>query len=89
MADETDDLRATIDDITADAERLKAIEERKRALGSDDPERIALSEEAEHIAADLPSKTRTQRELVVEQAEDAAAEADPPTPGGPEAGAVR
>jgi len=67
-----DDLRATSEDVAADAERLRLIEERKQTLPADDPELIELSEEAERIARRLVPKTVAQRELAAESvAEDA------------------
>jgi hypothetical protein len=61
-----DDLRATSEDVVADAERLRRIEERKQALPADDPELIELSAEAERIARGLVPKTVVQRELATE-----------------------
>jgi len=67
-----DDLRATSEDVAADAERLRLIEERKQTLPADDPELIELSEEAERIARRLVPKTVAQKELAAESvAEDA------------------
>jgi len=72
VTDAGDDLRATSEDVAADAERLRLIEERKQALAADDPELIGLSEEAERIARRLVPKTVAQRELAAESvAEDA------------------
>jgi len=72
VTDAGDDLRATSEDVAADAERLRLIEERKQTLPADDPELIELSEEAERIARRLVPKTVAQRELAAESvAEDA------------------
>ncbi len=66
MTDAGDDLRATSEDVAADAERLRQIEERKQALPPDDPELIELSAEAERIARGLVPKTVAQKELATE-----------------------
>ena len=71
MTDAGDDLRATSEDVAADAERLRRIEERKQALPSDDPELIALSAEAERIARGLVPKTVAQAELAAESVAEA------------------
>jgi len=71
VTDAGDDLRATSEDVAADAERLRRIEERKQALPSDDPELIALSAEAERIARGLVPKTVAQAELAAESVAEA------------------
>ncbi len=70
MTDAGDDLRATSEDVAADAERLRQIEERKQALPPDDPELIELSAEAERIARGLVPKTVAQKELATETVTD-------------------
>ena len=72
MTDAGDDLRATSEDVAADAERLRLIEERKQTLPADDPELIELSEEAERIARRLVPKTVAQSELAAESVADGA-----------------
>jgi hypothetical protein len=67
-----DDLRATSEDVAADAERLRLIEERKQALPADDPELLELSAEAERIARGLVPKTVAQSELAAESVADGA-----------------
>ena len=74
VTDAGDDLRATSEDVVADAERLRRIEERKQSLPSDDPELIELSAEAEKIARDLVPKTVAQKELATEAVADGLAE---------------
>jgi hypothetical protein len=70
VTDAGDDLRATSEDVAADAERLRQIEERKQALPGDDPELIELSAEAERIARGLVPKTVAQTQLVTESVAD-------------------
>ena len=66
VTDTGDDLRATSEDVAADADRLRRIEERKQSLPTDDPELIELSAEAERIARGLVPKTVAQKELAKE-----------------------
>ena len=65
-----DDLRATSEDVAADAERLRHIEERKQALPEGDPEQVELSAEAERIARELVPKTVAQWELASEAVQE-------------------
>ena len=66
MSDLENDLRATAEDIAADAARLTAIEEEKARLGSDDPRLLELSAEGEAIARRLVPKTAAESELAEE-----------------------
>ena len=61
-----EDLRATAQSIEADADRLAAIEDEKKGLGSTDPRLLELTREAELISKRLVPKTAAQRALVVE-----------------------
>ena len=70
VTDAGDDLRATSEDVAADAKRLQAIEERKQVLAADDPELLQLSAEAEQIARRLVPKTVAQAELAAESVTD-------------------
>ena len=74
MTETGDDLRATSEDVVADAERLRFIEERKQSLPPDDPELIPLSEEAERIARGLVPKTVAQKELATESVAEGASD---------------
>ena len=64
MASSQRELHATIDDITSDVTRLKAVQARKRQLQPDDPRGTALANEAVDIASQLVPKTVAERELV-------------------------
>ena len=66
MDDLEEDLRATAQSIEADADRLSAIEDEKKLLGSADPRLAELSREAEMIAKRLVPKTVAERELAGE-----------------------
>ena len=63
MSDVEGDLRATSEDIAADAARLKAIEEEKSTLDPRDPRVVELSAESERLAQRLVPKTAAEREL--------------------------
>jgi hypothetical protein len=56
-------LHATIDDITTDVARLKAVQARKRDLPPGDPRGTALANEAVDIATQLVPKAIAEREL--------------------------
>ena len=71
MADEMEDLRATADDLADDARRLETIEERKQALGPDDPELVRLSEEAERLTRRMATKASAQLELAEQVSSEA------------------
>ena len=66
MPDVEDDLRATADDIAADAARLAEIEEEKVGLDADDPRMVALSAESHRLAAKLVPKTEIELALSIE-----------------------
>ena len=66
MSDLDGELRATADDIAADAARLQEIEEEKTQLDSADPRVDELSEEGERLAKRLVPKTSAQREIAEE-----------------------
>lgn len=63
MSELEGDLRATAEDIAADAARLKDIEDEKSRLSPTDPRLQALSEESEAIARRLVPKTVAEREI--------------------------
>ena len=73
MTDSIEDLRATADDLAADATRLRDIERRKAAMSPDDPDLAALAAEAERLTEAMASKASVQREL----AETVAADEEP------------
>jgi hypothetical protein len=63
MPDLEGDLRATAEDIAADAAELKALEDEKVGLGPGDPRLQELSTDSERIARRLVPKTVAEREI--------------------------
>jgi hypothetical protein len=70
MTDLEGDLRATAEDIAADAGRLQEIEEEKARLDPTDPRLAGLAAESERIAKRLVPKTVAERELADSASED-------------------
>jgi hypothetical protein len=64
MTERDEALRATTDDLIADAEQLKRIETTKSALEPDDPRQDALAEDAQALVREMVPKTALQREIV-------------------------
>lgn len=60
---EREDLRATAEDVAADAERLNDLEQRKLELDPADPEVRELSAEGERIVRGLKPKVEAERAL--------------------------
>jgi hypothetical protein len=63
MSDPKDDFRSTEDSIRRDADRLKALEDRKAASDPDDPHVVELSAEVERVTAGMSDKAAAEREL--------------------------
>lgn len=72
MSDLERDLRATAEDVAADAARIQEIEEEKARLDPSDPRVAELSAESQGLAERLVPKTVAERELA-----DAAKASDP------------
>ena len=70
MAEEDDDLKATVETITAEAERLADVEREKATLEVDDPRMTELSAEAERLAQRLVPLTEAETDLVTEARPD-------------------
>ncbi len=66
MPDADDDLRATTDDIAADARRLEEIETEKGRMDPADPRAAELAAEGERLAREILPKTIAQREITSE-----------------------
>jgi hypothetical protein len=62
--EERDDLRATAEDLIAEAEELKSIEERKLELDPSSPVVTELSEAAEKVARRIVKKAMVETDLV-------------------------
>ena len=63
MSELESDLRATAEDISADAAKLTRIEDEKAGLDADDPRMAELSAESEQLARRIVPKTVAEREL--------------------------
>ena len=63
MSDLKRDLRATAEDVAADAARIQKIEEEKARLDPSDPRVAELAAESERLAQRLVPKTAAEREL--------------------------
>ena len=63
LSDLESDLKATAEDIAADAAQLKALEEQKSALDPEDPRVQELSARSERLARRLVPKTVAEREI--------------------------
>lgn len=57
------ELRATAEDIAADAAQLQALEEEKAGLDAEDPRVQELSAKSERMARELVPKTIAEREI--------------------------
>ena len=63
MPDLENDLRATAEDIAADAARLARIEQEKSGLDGDDPRMAELSAKSEELARRIVPKAAAEREI--------------------------
>jgi hypothetical protein len=79
MSETEDDLRTTSDAVVVGTDRLKDLEEAKRTLEPEDPERLLISAEIAEIGQHLEKATAAELEL----AQTAKEEADA-SPGSPE-----
>jgi hypothetical protein len=68
MSEVAQDLRATSEDIAADAADLKSLEERKAQLDPSDHRVLALSEAAEDLAERIAAKANAETALAKEAA---------------------
>ena len=66
MPDAKDDLRATSESILSDAEQLAALESRKQSLDPEDPEVLALSQQAEELTIRIRHQATAEREIAEE-----------------------
>jgi hypothetical protein len=72
-SDESQDLRATAEDLIEDAERVQEIEHEKLELPADDPRMVDLARESERIVRSMVPKAASETEL----AEGASTERSP------------
>ncbi len=64
-------IRATADDLIADADELKAIERQKASMRPDDPRLDGLAEDAQDLVKDMATKTAAQREVIADSDDSA------------------
>jgi len=57
------DLKATADDLVADARRVEALEELKETLDPDDPRMKPLADESERVTAEMATKAQMESKL--------------------------
>lgn len=79
MSETEDDLRTTSDAVVEGTDRLKALEEQKRHLEPEDPERVRVAAEIAEVGRRIVKATSAELDL----AERAKVEADE-SPGSPE-----
>ncbi len=70
MSEHDMDLRATAEDLAADAARLEEIEKAKARLGIEHDDAVTLADEALTLARGMVGKTAAERDLAVEAARD-------------------
>lgn len=58
-----EDLRATAEDIVADATELTAIEKRKAVMAPEDPRLVGLAKKAEELGSKIAEKTSSELAL--------------------------
>lgn len=66
MSDLEDQLRATTDDIKADADELRSLEQAKASLEPGDPRQDALAARVVDLVQELGPKAAAQQEIVAE-----------------------
>ena len=66
MDEREDAIRATADDLIADADELQVIESKKATMGPDDPRVQRLADEAVVLVEEMTAKAMAQREIVAE-----------------------
>jgi hypothetical protein len=63
LSERDDEIRATAEDVKADAAKLRDIEDAKANLDPDDPRTAELAREAERLARRIIPKVVAEREL--------------------------
>lgn len=64
MSETEDDIRAVAESLAKDAERLRALEEKKATLELDDPELVELMEQSAELIDEIDTKGAQQQALV-------------------------
>lgn len=81
MSETEDDLRTTSDAVVVGTDRLKGLEEAKRSLEPEDPERLLISSEIAELGQHLEKATAAELDLAQTAKEEA--DASPGSPEGP------
>jgi hypothetical protein len=81
MSETEDDLRTTSDAVIAGTDRLKSLEETKRDLEPEDPERVLLAAEIAEVGRHLEKATAAEHDLAHRAKEEA--DESPGSPEGP------
>lgn len=79
MSETEDDLRTTSDIVVAGIDKLRVLEDAKRELEPEDPERVRVSEEIADVGRRLEEATAAELDLVKQAKTEAEA-----SPGSPE-----
>ena len=79
MSEAEDDLRTTSDAVVAGTDKLKRLEEAKRGLEPEDPERVRVAAEIAAVGRRLETATAAELELAKQAKTEAEA-----SPGSPE-----
>ena len=70
MSEPIDKLKLTSDAVLTDAEKVRQLEQKRRALSPDDPARDVVAAEAQRAATDLLASASTEMDLAQEVTED-------------------
>lgn len=72
MSSESDDLKATAEDMIDDSRRVEELEQQKLRLDPADPRFAELARQIEQLVAQMANKARAQQEIAAEASEEAA-----------------
>ena len=70
MSEPIDRLKLTSDEVLTDVEKVRQLEQKRRALDPDDPTRGVVEAEAHQAATDLVDSTSAETDLAEEVTED-------------------
>ena len=70
MSEPIDKLKLTSDAVLTDVEKLRQLEQKRRAMDPDDPTRAVVDAEARRAATDLVNSASAETDLAEEVTED-------------------